>query len=135
MADSRAIAQLAGPTIVAVTLSELLHLPIWATNLPTVTYLNGGLLFLAGVAILRVHNLWVRRWPLLVTLLGWACALGGLYRMFAPLAPQAPMEWPSYVGIALFSAMGCFLTYKGYGPGHRGDIPVASGRARTCPRP
>lgn len=117
MATSRAIAQLAGPTIVAVTLSELFHLPMWATSVPTVTYLNGALLFLAGVAILRVHNLWVRGWPVLVTLVGWACALGGLYRMFAPRAQQAPAELPSYVGLALLCALGGLLTYKGYGPG------------------
>ena len=117
MMSSREIAQLVGPMVVAVTLSELFHLPLWATNLPTVTYLSGALLFLAGVAILRIHNLWVRGWPVLVTLVGWASALGGLYRMFAPKAPQAPVEWSSYAGIAILCTMGCFLTYRAYGPG------------------
>jgi hypothetical protein len=41
MTDSKHIAQLIGPTLIAVTISEALNLEIWATNMASVTYLNG----------------------------------------------------------------------------------------------
>jgi uncharacterized membrane protein YoaK (UPF0700 family) len=34
-------------------------------------FLSGVPLFVAGVAIVRVHNIWAGGWPVLVTLLGW----------------------------------------------------------------
>src|SRR5690242_14183385 len=33
------------------------------------------LLFVAGLAIVRVHNVWVGGWPVLVTVLGWVAVL------------------------------------------------------------
>jgi len=124
MTTTRTIAQLAGPTIVAMTASELLHLPMWATNLPTLTYLNGMLLFLAGVAILRVHNRWVAAWPVLVTLTGWLSALGGLFRMFFPEHGSAPITAPTYAMVVILGCCGCVLTFLAYRPADAG----ASGR-------
>jgi len=106
MTTSRTIAQLAGPTIVAMTVSEMFHLPIWATNLPTLTYLNGVLLFLAGVAILRVHNRWVPAWPVLVTSTGWLSTLGGLFRMFFPVQGHAPIITATYVMVGILGCCG-----------------------------
>src|ERR1039458_1260312 len=54
-----------------------------------VTYLVGILLFVAGLAIVRAHNRWIRGWPVLVTLVGWAAIFGGLFRMLAPEAQRA----------------------------------------------
>ncbi len=115
------MAGLIGPTLAAMTLSELLHLRIWTTNDPRVTYLNGVLLFLGGVAILRAHNRWVLGWPVLVTLTGCFGVLGGLFRMFAPEAPQAPIATPTYVVIASLFAVACLLTYEGYRPSRPGE--------------
>lgn len=117
MTSSRQIAGLLGPTIVALTMSEALNLHIWENNIPSVTYLNGTLLFVAGLAIIRAHNRWTRGWTVLVTLAGWFVTLGGLYRMFAPEAPQAPQSSSTYVGLAALFAMGIFLTFKSYGGG------------------
>lgn len=52
-------------------------------------YLNGTLLFAAGVGTLQAHNRWTWKWPLALTLAGWAMVVGGLYRMIAP-AGQRP---------------------------------------------
>ena len=52
-------------------------------------YLNGLLLFVAGLWIVRVHNHWTCRWPVMVTLVGWVAILVGLFRMFAPEVQQA----------------------------------------------
>jgi hypothetical protein len=114
MAHSKTIAQLAGPSIVAVVASETVNFRIFASPDPHIVYLNGALLFLAGIAILRVHNVWVPRWPVLVTLTGWVISLLGLYRMFLPAAPQAEPNSITYAGLAILFAAGVVLTWKGY---------------------
>ncbi len=86
MTNSRRIAGLLGPTLIALSVSEALNLHLLTAdigpNLVHVVYLNGTLLFVAGLSIVRVHNYWTGRWPVLVTLVGWLAALGGLIRMF-----------------------------------------------------
>lgn len=42
----------------ALTISEALNLHIWRVNIVPVTYLNGLLLFVAGLSIVRAHNRW-----------------------------------------------------------------------------
>lgn len=114
MADSRHIAGLAGPTLVAMTTSEALNLDIWAGVSPTLVYLNGLMLFVAGVSIVRTHNVWTRRWPVLVTLLGWGALTVGLVRMFAPRAPQLAPSASTYAVIGLLFLVGGVLTFQGY---------------------
>jgi hypothetical protein len=115
MTNSKQLARLIGPTLVAVTLSEALNLQIWAVNIAPVTYLNGFMLFVAGLAIILVHNHWTRDWPVVVTLVGWAAILGGLFRMFAPQAQQGGRNIATYAVIILLFAVGVFLSFKGYG--------------------
>lgn len=117
MANSKLIAGLIGPTLIALSISEALNLHIWATNIAPVTYLNGLLLFVAGLAIVRVHNRWTRSWPVIVTLVGWVVMLGGLFRMFAPEAQQGGENIPTYAVIVVIFAIGIFLTFKAYGRG------------------
>jgi hypothetical protein len=67
--------------MIAIALSEAIHLRIWAIHMAPVTYLNGCLLFVAGFAVVRSHNFWTWSWPALVILLGWLAILGGLFLM------------------------------------------------------
>ena len=121
VADSRHIAGLAGPTLMAINTSEALNLDIWAGSHPTLVYLNGVLLFVAGLAIVRTHNVWTRGWPVLVTLLGWAALGGGLLRMFAPRAPQLGESPSTYAVIFLLFLVSAVLTFQGF----RGRAPKA----------
>jgi hypothetical protein len=118
MANSRSIAGLIGPTVIAIAMSEWINLRIlWANTSPSVIYLNGSLLFVAGLAIVRAHNRWTGGWPVLVTLTGWFVMLAGLIRMFAPVYAQQEAENNTAVYgllIVLF-AIGIFLTVKAYG--------------------
>jgi hypothetical protein len=115
MTTSKHLAQLIGPTLTALTLSEAMNLQIWTVGIAPVTYLNGSLLFVAGLSIVRVHNLWMRGWPLMVTLVGWGSLLGGLVRMCAPQAQQGGKNVPTYALIAILFLIGVLLTFKGYG--------------------
>jgi hypothetical protein len=121
MTSSRTIAGLIGPTAVAFALSEWINLRVlWANTSPSVIYLNGSLLFVAGLAIVRAHNRWTGGWPVFVTLTGWFVMLAGLIRMFAPVYAQQEAENNTAVYgllIVLF-AVGVFLTFKAYGREH-----------------
>jgi predicted phage tail protein len=85
-------------------------------------YLNGTLLFVAGVAIVQVHNRWTRGWPVLVTVMGWVAILGGVMRMFAPQATTSGATWVYGLLIALL-AVGVVLTFNGYRRGESEEEP------------
>ena len=110
MTNSRQLAGLIGPALMAITASEFLNLGIWASHLPTLTYLDGCLLLVAGLATVRAHNRWTWRWPVFVTLIGWLAVAGGLYRMFFPAAPQLTGGIATNSVIAALFAIGCLLT-------------------------
>ena len=85
MANSRQIAGLLGPALYVVLISELpvVQPHLYDSQIPPVVYLSGALFFVAGLAIVRAHNLWVRAWPVLITGTGWFFLVLGLIRMFA----------------------------------------------------
>ena len=116
MADSKELAALIGPTMIVLGVTEALNLEMFAGMIAPVVYLDGTILFVVGLALVRAHNIWTRSWPVLITLTGWVLLLGGLYRMVAPNAPQAPQSEASYAMFAVLATIGAFLSYKGYGP-------------------
>jgi hypothetical protein len=90
MSNSKNVAAILGPTIVAMVASEfpLVQPHLYDTQIPPVVYLSGTLMFGGGLAVIRVHNRWKRDWTVLVTLSGWFFFLLGLFRMFAAGAYQ-----------------------------------------------
>jgi hypothetical protein len=119
MSNSKNIAGLVGPTLIVVTISEMINVHIWASNTAAGVYLNGAILFVAGLSIVRAHNLWVRGWPVMVTLVGWFAMLLGLFRMFAPelQLEAAKNTSPVTAETMVVLAVGVFLTFKAYGSG------------------
>ncbi len=83
-ATAARIAGLLGPALMAMTASEfpLVQPRLYEEQTPPVVYLSGVLSFVAGLAIVRWHNVWRRDWTALVTLCGWALMAVGLARMF-----------------------------------------------------
>ena len=114
MTTSKRIAGLIGPTLIVVTISETMNFHIWASNIAPMIHLNGTLLFIAGLAIVQVHNRWTVGWPVMITLTGWFAILGGLFRMFAPEAQQAAQDSLKFALTALVFLLGVFLTFQGY---------------------
>jgi hypothetical protein len=114
--SSKQVARLVGPALIAITISETVNLDIWQTNDPGLTYLNGTLLFVGGLAIVHAHNVWLRGWPVLLTLVGWLAMATGLFRMFAPKAPLGGENAPTYAVIAAICAVGVVLTIQAYRP-------------------
>ena len=120
VSSSKKIAGLVGPSIVAVTASEfpLVQPHLYDAQIPPVVYLSGVLMFVAGLAIVRAHNHWVRDWTVLVTLSGWFSLVLGLIRMFAAGAyQQSSANTSTTVFIVLEGALlvcGLAMTFKAY---------------------
>ena len=128
MTTSKLIAGLMGPTFVAMAAAMLLNLNSMSklteeiSHEPMLILVSGVLLFIAGLAIVRVHNRWAAEWSTVVTVLGWLAILSGLVRMLFPvqLATIVPGvgERSDVIGPALvvFLLLGLFLTFKAYRP-------------------
>jgi hypothetical protein len=82
---TKQIAGLLGPTLMVMTASEfpLVQPHLYDQQIPPVVYLSGLLMFVAGLAIVRSHNVWRSDWTVLVTLSGWFLSVLGLFRLFA----------------------------------------------------
>ena len=117
--NSKRMAGLIGPALIAITTSELVNLDFLEKQYRYYSYMNGTVVFLAGLLIVRAHNRWTRGWPVVVTLTGWVAMLWGLFRMFAPEAQQGGASVPTFIGMAIPFAVGVFLTFKGYWPRNR----------------
>jgi len=120
MDKSKSIAALVGPTLIVMVLSEL---KLWNPNLydsqvVPLVYLSGVLLFIAGLAIVRKHNLWVWGWQTTLTVTGWFGILLGLFRMFFPQMYKAQFKNDNAALVVELSLIlvGMFLTYKAYSP-------------------
>lgn len=126
MDNSKAIAALVGPTLAAAGIMVLLNQPALVTLVndpnegPMILILSGLLLFVAGLAIVRVHNRWVKGWPVLLTLGGWFGILGGLVRMWFPVQVLDVAARVIGLSDALPAAgtflllIGSFLSFKAY---------------------
>jgi hypothetical protein len=120
LANSRQIAGLVGPTLVVMLVAEYPSVQphLYDSQIPPVVYLSGVLMFVAGLALVRVHNFWVRNWTVLLTLTGWFFLLLGLVRMFAAsqyrqvAAGTSSTVFMLVEGVLLVIAL--VITYQGY---------------------
>lgn len=121
--SSKRIAGLVGPTAIAVTVTEWLNLDVFLGAIGPAfgpyVYLNGTLLFVAGLAIVRAHNQWTRDWRVLITLVGWFSMFIGLGRMVAPVSAQQAGQNPTvvYSSLIVLLVIGVVLTVKSFGQG------------------
>jgi hypothetical protein len=120
MPNSAYIGKLLGPALIGVTVTEWINLDVFTAAIgpsfaPHV-YLNGTLIFIAGLVIVRAHNVWVRRWPVLITLVGWLAIVVGLGRMAAPMSAQQAGQSSVvvYSSLVALLAIGLVVTYKSY---------------------
>jgi hypothetical protein len=83
-------------------------------------YFTGALAMIAGVAILLYHNVWALDWRVIITLFGWAAAIGGAVRMVMPdftrTVGEAFMDkpWMTLVGGIFWLVIAAVLCFYGY---------------------
>lgn len=114
MDTSRNIAAIMGPTLMASTGLETLNFHIWDGIHPTTVFNNGLLWFMGGLAVIRFHNLWVRDWRVIITLLGWMSVVAGLFRMTFPDSGQAEAGLGTFAVIGLLFSAGLLISWKAY---------------------
>jgi hypothetical protein len=126
MTNSELIAGLAGPVLMAVAAALLINrrtvanLITGTLNGPEFIFFSGIFTLLAGLAIVRTHNIWSAEWTLLVTVFGWLCVIGGIARIIWPehvtgLRNAMMRSENAITAWALASLLlGAFLTAKGY---------------------
>lgn len=120
MTNSKQVGGLVGPTLVAILISEfpLVQPKLYEAQIPPVVYLSGILFFVAGLAVVRAHNVWARNWTVLITLSGWSFLALGLVRMFA--ASQYRQATQGASSMMFMVLEGCLLvvaliiTFKAY---------------------
>ncbi len=127
MDKSKSIAAIIGPTLIVMVVSELKfwNPTLYDTQVVPLVYLSGVLFFIAGLAIVRQHNIWVWKWQTLITVVGWFCMVLGLLRMFFPQMYKAQFQndHVAFIVELFLILIGVFLTGKAY-------LPPSSNRAR-----
>lgn len=120
MNNSKRIAGLLGPIIVAMVVSEfpLVQPHLYDAQIPPVVYLSGTLMFVGGLVVVRAHNRWARDWTVFVTLTGWFFLALGLFRMFAASSYQRAAANTGVTGLmaleSILLVVGLILTFKAY---------------------
>jgi hypothetical protein len=126
MTTSELIAGYAGPLFMAVAAALLINrrtvadLVTGVLNGPEFIFFSGIFILLAGLAIVRAHNIWSAEWTVLITVLGWLCVIGGIIRIVWPervtaLRDTMMKSENAVTAWALITLLlGAFLTAKGY---------------------
>jgi hypothetical protein len=126
MQASQAIARVVGPVFCAVGIGMLASGPVYreiaqqfVAGYPFI-YFSGVLLLVAGLTILNAHHVWIGDWRSSITVLGWAFAGIGTFRViapnFVPFVGGALLTSHGFFPVAgiVFLAIGAFFTFKGY---------------------
>ena len=117
---SKSIAGIVGPTLIVMVFSEMKfwNPTLYDSQIAPLIYLNGVLLFVAGLAIVRSHNIWTKSWQTLITIIGYVLIMIGLLRMLFPQTQEEQFE--NNYSIMIFEIalilIGIFLTIKAYYP-------------------
>ena len=118
MAKSKSIAKIIGPTLSVMVFSEMRfwNPTLYDTQIVPLIYLNGVILFVAGLAIINNHNVWIYGWQTLVTIIGYTCLVIGLLRMLFPEVQKAEFKNNNSIMIleVVLILAGLFLTFKAY---------------------
>ncbi len=116
MEKSQLIASLMGPTLIVLGITEAMNMHIFEHQTGPTIYLNGLIVFVAGLSLVRFHNIWELSWRVLITLTGWLLLAAGLYRMIFPEGQQAEATTSTFILLGVIIIVGLVLTVAAYGP-------------------
>jgi hypothetical protein len=117
---SKRAAGLIGPSLVVIVAAELpfVQPELYAEQTAVGVYVSGALFFVAGLALVQVHNVWERTWRVLVTLCGWSFLALGVARLFTATGyVQSASAVPNQAYVVLqvlLVGLGAFLSYKAF---------------------
>ena len=83
---------------------------------PGLTYMSGFMALIFGVLLVHYHNLWVKDWTVLITIIGWIALLKGIMLIAFPQSIAAFKGWYKNTrawGIFML-ALGLLFGYFGF---------------------
>jgi len=122
VANSKQLGGLIGPALGVILVSEfpLVQPHLYDSQIPPVIYLSGIIMFVAGLAVSRAHNVWEKNWTVLITIAGWSLLLLGLIRMFAASQYQQAIQSASSVTLMITEIclliVAFIITFQSYRP-------------------
>jgi hypothetical protein len=120
------LARLLGPSMLVIGLGLLLNratyrdMSLEFLDSPALIYLAGLIAFVAGLAIVLTHNVWVAGWPVVITIFGWVSLAAGIFRIVFPASVaklgRRLIDSQGFLigGIAVYLLLGAWLSYAGY---------------------
>lgn len=87
---------------------------------PIFTFIGGAIALLLGILIVVSHNVWVAKWPVLITILGWLALIKGVVRLlFFGVSTTINEVYRKnslvyYVTVIVLLAAGIYLSYTGF---------------------
>jgi len=126
MDNSILLARFIGPYIIVIGVSLMLNQKTFRQIVeefpksPSLVYVTGLMTFVAGLAIVLNHNLWVADWRVIITVFGWMAFIKGLWLVLFPgTLGKANKFFLKNFKTALFIwsimiLVGISLTMKGY---------------------
>jgi len=128
MGTSVLLARIIGPLLLVVGIGIFINLEHYRRMLadfghsPLQIYVSGMTALVVGLLIVAFHNVWEWRWPVIVTVLGWATVLKGAVRILAPkLVADRSERYARNTNVMMTSAivllvLGGVLAFFGYVP-------------------
>ena len=123
------LARLLGPSMLVIGLGLLLNratyrdLSLEFLDSPALIYIGGLIAFIAGLAIVLTHNVWVAGWPVVITIFGWVSLAAGIFRIVFPASVvqlgRRLIDNQGFLigGITVYLLLGAWLSYAGYAGG------------------
>lgn len=128
MDSSVVFAKLLGPFIVVISLSLLINLKTYRQIMEgflentALIYVTGLITFVAGLAMVIFHNLWVFDWRVIITIFGWVTLIKGIWLVVFPAnavkISKVFVKNIKFIAIPwiIMFALGAFLIMHGYFP-------------------
>ena len=126
MNSSILLARLIGPYIIVIGASLMLNQKIFRQIMedfpknPSLVFITGLLTFVAGLATVLFHNIWVANWRVIITIFGWLVLIKGVLLVVFPAALIKTTKIYSenfklvLIPWGIMILIGIFLTIKGY---------------------
>lgn len=127
MNNSLLLARLIGPFLLLVGIGWLLNVKNFHriiedfSNNSALVYITGLIAFIAGLAVVSTHNIWVTDWPIAITIIGWMMLIkGGCLVILPEISFKVARVLLKNVKLIIVPwmimiAVGAFLTIKGGG--------------------
>ena len=85
-------------------------------NSPGLTYFAGMITLILGMLLVGYHNIWIKNWTLVITLIGWLILLKGIMLIAFPQCISFFKGWYKYTRTSglIFIAFGLLCGYFGF---------------------